>query len=192
MIIKTKETIMKNLILLFVISSLMMACASENSNERSSSDHDVYERLEEHGIELVEPGPPVANFVYAVRTGNLVFLSGHGPDRPDGSQVTGKLGADELTLEEGQEAARLTGIALLASLQQKIGDLNKVTRIVKVNGMVNADPSFTQHSQVINGFSDLMVDLFGEKGSHARASVGMSSLPGNIAVEIDMVVEISE
>jgi enamine deaminase RidA (YjgF/YER057c/UK114 family) len=184
--------IMKNLTVLLVISSLILSCASENSNDQSSSGHDVYERLEANGIELVEPGPPVANFVYAVRAGNLIFLSGHGPDRPDGSQVTGKMGTGELTLEEGQEAARLTGISLLASLQQKIGDLNKVTRIVKVNGMVNADSSFTQHSQVINGFSDLMVDLFGDNGSHARASVGMSSLPGNIAVEIDMVVEVRD
>jgi len=182
---------MKNLIILFFIPALLLSCAADNTNDRET-DHDVYERLDELGIELVEPGPPVANFVYAVQAGNLVFLSGHGPDRPDGSQVTGKLGTGELTLEEGQEAARLTGIALLASLQQKIGDLNNVTRIVKVTGMVNADPTFTQHSQVINGFSDLMVDLFGENGSHARASVGMSSLPGDIAVEIDMVVEVRD
>lgn len=181
---------MKNILILLVFSSLLLSCTAEDSNYSDDVDHDVYERLNAHGIELVEPGPPVANFVYAVRTGDLIFLSGHGPVRADGSQVTGKLGTNELTLEEGQEAARLTGISLLASLQQEIGDLNKVKRIVKVNGMVNADPSFTQHSQVINGFSDLMVDLFGEKGSHARASVGMSSLPGNIAVEIDMVVEV--
>ncbi len=183
---------MKNLLILLFIPVFVFSCAEENSNEQRALEHDVYERLDEHGIELVEPGPPVANFVYAVRSGNLIFLSGHGPDRPEGGQVTGTLGTDDLTLEEGQEAARLTGISLLASLQQKIGDLNKVTRIVKVNGMVNAHPSFTQHSQVINGFSDLMVDLFGENGSHARASVGMSSLPGNIAVEIDMIVEVSE
>lgn len=160
--------------------------------EAQSGDHDVYERLAAHGVELVEPGPPSANFVYAVRSGNLVFMAGHGPNRPDGTQVTGKLGAGELTLEEGQEAARLTGIALLASLQQKIGDLNRVKRIVKVNGMINAAPGFTQHSQVVNGFSDFMVDIFGERGAHARASVGMSSLPGNIAVEIDMIVEIED
>lgn len=181
---------MKNLLMLSVISALLISCAAEYTNEQNGPDHDVYERLESQGIELSEPGPPVANFVYAVHTGNLIFLSGHGPVRPDGSMVTGKLGTGELTLEEGQEAARLTGISLLASLEQEIGDLNRVNRIVKVTGMVNADPSFTQHSQVINGFSDLMVDLFGDNGSHARAAVGMSSLPGDIAVEIDMVVEV--
>lgn len=178
--------------MLLMISTFLLSCTAENSNEQSGPDHDVYERLDAQGIELVEPGPPVANFVYAVRAGNLIFLSGHGPNRPDGSLVTGKLGTDDLTLEEGQEAARLTGISLLASLEQEIGDLNRVNRIVKVTGMVNAAPSFTQHSQVINGFSDLMVDLFGDRGSHARAAVGMSSLPGNIAVEIDMIVEISD
>ncbi len=183
---------MKSLITILLAAGLLISCADEQAQQTTGNDHDIAERLSELGIELTEPGPPVANFVYAVQTGNLVFLSGHGPDRPEGGQVTGKLGTDELTLEEGQEAARLTGIALLASLQQKIGDLNRVERIVKVNGMVNADPSFTQHSQVVNGFSDLMVEIFGDKGRHARASIGMSSLPGDIAVEIDMVVEISD
>lgn len=190
--LKVYLTIMKNLLILVVIPAFLLSCAPENSNDQSSSDQDVYDRLAEHGIELEHPGPPSANFVYTVRTGNLIFLSGHGPQRPDGGSVTGKLGTDDLTLEEGQEAARLVGISLLASLDQEIGDLNRVNRIVKVTGMVNADPSFTQHSQVINGFSDLMVDLFGDNGSHARAAVGMSSLPGNIAVEIDMIVEVSD
>lgn len=147
------------------------------------------ERLKELGIELGEPSPPIANYVKAVRTNNLVFLSGHGPDKPDGTLVRGKLGSD-LMLEEGQEAARLTGISTLASLKQEIGDLNKVKRVVKVMGMVNAEPDFTEHSQVINGFSDLMVEVFGEKGKHARAAVGMGSLPGNIPVEIEMIVEV--
>jgi enamine deaminase RidA (YjgF/YER057c/UK114 family) len=187
-----KKILMKSLITILLAAGLLISCADEQAQQTTGNDHDVAERLAELGIELTEPGPPVANFVYAVQTGNLVFLSGHGPDRPEGGQVTGKLGTGELTLEEGQEAARLTGIALLASLQQKIGDLNRVERIVKVNGMVNADPSFTQHSQVVNGFSDLMVEIFGDKGRHARASIGMSSLPGDIAVEIDMVVEISD
>jgi len=105
--------------------------------------------------------------------------------------VTGKVGSD-LTLEEGREAARLTAISLLSSLKAEIGDLNRVRRVVKVTGMVNAEPDFTQQPQVINGFSDLMVEVFGDRGKHARAAVGMGSLPSNIAVEIDAVVEIAE
>ena len=155
------------------------------------ADGDVEEKLAEMGIELGEMTPPTANYVRAVRTGNLVFLAGHGPNLPGAEPIAGKVGSD-LTLEEGQEAARLTGISLLTSLKEEIGDLNNVTRIVKVMGMVNATPDFTEHSQVINGFSDLMVELFGENGKHARAAVGMSSLPGNIPVEIEMIVEVEE
>jgi enamine deaminase RidA (YjgF/YER057c/UK114 family) len=140
---------------------------------------------------LAESTPPTANYVRAVRSGNLVYLAGHGPDKPEGGQVLGKMGKD-LSLEEGQQAARFTGISLLASLKEEVGDLNRVKRVVKVLGMVNAEPDFTQHSQVINGFSDLMVEVFGENGRHARASVGMSSLPGNIPVEIEMIVEIAD
>lgn len=146
-------------------------------------------RLEKLGIVLPEPTAPVANYVKAVRSGNLVFLSGHGPYRIDGTLIQGKLGRD-LTVEEGYEAARLTGIALLSSLKKEIGDLAKVRRVVKVFGMVNSDPSFTQQPQVINGCSDLLVEIFGEQGRHARAAVGMASLPVGIAVEIDMVVEV--
>ncbi len=145
--------------------------------------------LEALGIELPIPPAPVANYVRAVTSGNLVFLSGHGPLKPDGGYITGKLDHD-LTLEEGYEAARLTGIALLASLKEEIGDLRRVRRIVKVTGMVNSEPNFTNQPQVINGFSDLMVSVFGDRGKHARAAVGMASLPIGIAVEIEMVVEI--
>ncbi|MEX0679836.1 MAG: RidA family protein [Balneolales bacterium] len=182
---------MKNSIVLLSMLFLFISCAPENNNTGQNSDYDVEERLAELGIVLQEPSPPVASYVLTVRTGNLVFLSGHGPDRPEGGQVIGKLGGPGgLTVEEGQEAARLTGIALLNSLKAEVGDLNNVSRIVKVNGMVNAHPSFTQHSQVVNGFSDLMVEVFGDRGRHARASIGMSSLPNNIAVEIDLVVEV--
>lgn len=174
------------IVLLFLISS---CAARQDDSAETQNGRDIEKRLEELGIELGEPSPPIANYVKAVRTGDLVFLSGHGPDKPDGSLVRGKLGSD-LTLEEGQEAARLTAISSLASLKQEIGDLNKVNRIVKVTGMVNAEPDFTEHSQVINGFSDLMVEVFGEKGKHARAAVGMGSLPGNIPVEIEMIVEV--
>lgn len=147
-------------------------------------------RLAELGIELYEPPPPVANYVKAVQTGNLVFLAGHGPTKLDGSgYLTGQVGTD-LTIEEGYEAARLVGIALLSSLKAEIGDLSRVKRIVRVFGMVNAPAGFTQQPEVINGASDLLVDVFGERGKHARAAVGMGSLPRNIAVEIEMVVEL--
>jgi enamine deaminase RidA (YjgF/YER057c/UK114 family) len=147
------------------------------------------ERLAALGIELPTPPAPVANYVRAVTTGNLVFLAGHGPLRADGTYVTGKLGKD-ISLEEGYEAARLTAIAMLASLKAEIGDLDRVKRIVKVTGMVNSDPAFTDQPKVINGCSDLLVSIFGNQGKHARAAVGMASLPIGIAVEIEMVVEV--
>jgi enamine deaminase RidA (YjgF/YER057c/UK114 family) len=151
----------------------------------------VEARLEQLGISLPQPPKPVANYVPAVRTGNLVFLAGAGPRKPDGSYITGKVGAD-LNIEQAYQAARLTGITLLSVLKAEIGDLDKVKRIVKVLGMVNAEPSFAQHPKVMNGFSDLMVEVFGERGKHARSAVGMGSLPFNIPVEIEMVVEVSE
>ena len=148
-------------------------------------------RIKSLGILLITPTAPIANYVKAVRVGNLVYLSGHGPDKPDGSLVTGKVGSD-LTLEQAKDAARLTAISLLSTLKAEIGNLNKVKRIVKVLGMVNAVPGFEQHPQVINGCSDLMVEVFGENGKHARSAVGMASLPKNIAVEIEMIVELKK
>ena len=150
---------------------------------------DIAARLTELDITLPTLGTPKANYVHAVRSGNLVFLAGKGPTRADGTRVTGKLGA-ELSVEQGYEAARLVAIQQLAALKQALGDLGKVTRVVKVHGMVNATEDFTDHSKVINGFSDLMVEVFGEQGKHARAAVGMGSLPGGIAVEIEMIVEV--
>jgi enamine deaminase RidA (YjgF/YER057c/UK114 family) len=147
------------------------------------------ERLEALGLELPTQEPPVANYVRAVRTGNLVFLAGHGPLLPTGGYVTGKLGAD-LTIEEGYEAAKLTGLAMLATLEEELGSLDRVRRIVKVNGSINSTPEFTDQHKVMNGFSDLMVAVFGERGRHARAAVGMTSLPIGIPVEIEMVVEV--
>jgi enamine deaminase RidA (YjgF/YER057c/UK114 family) len=146
-------------------------------------------RLAALGIELPTPPPPVANYVRAVRTGNLVFLAGHGPLDPAGGYVTGKLGRD-LDVEQGYAAARLTAIALLASLRAEIGSLDRVRRIVRVEGMVNSTAEFTDQSKVINGCSDLLVEIFGERGKHARAAVGMVSLPIGLAVEIHMVVEV--
>ncbi|UCC38348.1 MAG: RidA family protein [Candidatus Aminicenantes bacterium] len=179
---------MKHALLLLLIVSLFISCSPKNTQE-ATSDFDVYERMKELKINLRKPDTPVANYVPARTSGNLVFLSGHGPLKQEGGYVEGKVGKD-LTLEEGYEAARLTGLALLSSLEQEIGDLNRVKRFIKVLGMVNLNPSFTDMPKVINGFSDLMVDIFGERGKHARSAVGMASLPANIAVEIEMIVEI--
>ena len=151
----------------------------------------IEQKLKEMGIELPTPQTPIANYVSAVRTGNLIFLAGKGPSKPDGSYITGKPGKD-LTIQQGYEAARLTAINQLAALKAAIGDLDKVKRIVKVLGMVNSDPEFKDHPKVINGFSDLIVAIFGDKGKHARSAVGMCSLPNNMAVEIELIVEVED
>lgn len=147
-------------------------------------------RLKELGITLPTPGPPIANYVNAVQTGNLMFLAGKGPLPQDGKEVVGRLGKD-MTIEQGYQAARSTAIAHLAVLKKELGDLTRVVRIVKVMGMVNSDPGFTQQPAVVNGYSDLMVAVFGENGKHARSSVGMATLPGGIPVEVDVIVEIA-
>jgi len=152
---------------------------------------DAEKKLKEKGIELTPPSKPVANYVNVVRVGNLLYLSGKGPLKPDGTYITGKVGKD-LTVEQGYEAARLAAISHLSVLKAELGSLDKVKRIVKVLGMVNCDDSFTDHPKVINGYSDLMVEIFGEKGKHARSAVGMNSLPMNIAVEVEVVVEIEK
>ena len=149
------------------------------------------EKLASAGIQLQPVTNPIANYVHVVRTGNLLFLAGKGPVLPDGKYVTGKLGKD-LTIEQGYEAARLTGMAQLAVLKSYLGNLGKVKRIVKVLGFVNAIPEFTDQPKVINGFSDLMVLVFGEKGKHARSAVGTSSLPMGMAVEVELVVEVED
>ena len=146
-------------------------------------------KIEELGHKLPGTWAPPANFVPAVRTGNLVFVSGHGPRREDGTHITGRIGAD-LTLEDGYEAARRVALGLLASLKAEIGDLDKVRRIVKLLGMVNCTSDFVDPPKVINGASDLLVAVFGEAGRHARSAVGMMALPNNIAVEIEMIVEV--
>ncbi len=148
-------------------------------------------KLSQMGLKLPAAGRPVANYVPAVRSGNLIFLSGHGPVLDDGSLITGKVGAD-LTLDEGYNAARQVALILLASLKSEIGDLDNLRRVVKLLGMVNCTPDFTDQPRVINGASDLLVEIFGEKGRHARSAVGMNALPMNIAVEIEMIVEIED
>ena len=159
------------------------------TNMHAFAQADAEKKIKELNIELIPPTKPIANYVKAVRTGNLVFLSGHGPSKADGSITSGKVGKD-LTIEQGYEAARQTGISLLSTLKAEVGDLNKVKRIVKVLGMVNCTEAFTDQPKVMNGFSDLMVAVFGDKGKHARSAVGMYALPMNMAVEIEMVVEV--
>ncbi len=172
---------MKPLIALLLITVVAITSSAQKI------DYD--KKLKELGIELITPAKPVANYVKAVRTGNLLYLSGDGPTLANGQYITGKLGFD-LTIEQGYEAAKQTGISILSTLKAELGDLNKVKRIVKVLGMVNSASTFTDQPKVINGFSDLMVAVFGEKGKHARSAVGMAALPSNIAVEIEIIVEV--
>ena len=176
---------MKKILGLVFIATIAYPATSLAQNKKS----DPESRLKELGITLIKPSAPVANYVKAVRVGNIIYLSGHGPDKPEGGLVMGKVGSD-LTVEQAKDAARLTGISLLSTLKAEIGNLNKVKRIVKVLGMVNAIPTFENQPQVINGCSDLMVAVFGDKGRHARTSVGVASLPSNIPVEIEMIVEL--
>lgn len=130
----------------------------------------------------------VGSYVGAVRSGDLVFVSGGGPLKADGSFVTGKLGA-EVNVEQGQEAAKLSALYCLASIQEELGDLDRISRVVKLLGFVNSAPGFVQQHVVMNGASDLLIALFGERGRHARSSVGMAELPMNIAVEVEMIVQ---
>lgn len=168
---------MKFLTLFFTLLSFQVFASAE-------------QKAQELGLNLAKKGEPTANFVYAVRTGNLLFVSGHIPvDK--GKVVTGKLGKNTTT-EQGAKAARLAGESILATIKQQLGSLDKVSRLVKATGMVNATPEFTKHSQVINGFSDLMVEVFGKQGKHARAAVGMSSLPLDAVVEVELILEIKE
>jgi enamine deaminase RidA (YjgF/YER057c/UK114 family) len=178
---------MKKILLNLLV--IMLLCSQAVYAQTRNNDPEA--RLKEMGIILKKPGKPTANFLLAVRVGNLVYLSGHGPVKEDGEYMKGKVG-DQINFEQAKEAARLTGISLLAALKAEIGDLNKVKRLVKVLGMVNAVPTFDQHSQVINGFSDLMFAVFGENGKHARSAIGLGSLPMGIPVEIEMIVELKE
>lgn len=160
-----------------------------NSSAQKLYNYDIEQRILELGIELTTPAKPVANYVGAVKTGNLIFLSGKIPKDKAGNLIMGKLGKN-LTIEQGYQAARACGIAHLSTLKAELGDLNKIARIVKVTGFVNSTPDFTDQSKVVNGFSDLMVEVFGERGKHARAAVGMASLPLGVACEVEMIVEI--
>lgn len=149
-----------------------------------------YEKLAQLGLELPQVPTPIGNFTTHVREGTLLYLSGQGPTHEDGRIHTGKVGAD-VSVEEAYAHARLTGLNLIAVLHTALGDLRKVRRIVKVLGMVNATPDFTDHPAVINGCSDLFVAVFGDAGRHARSAVGFGSLPRRITVEIEAVVAVS-
>jgi enamine deaminase RidA (YjgF/YER057c/UK114 family) len=162
--------------------------AAPHAAAAQSAVGDPEAKLKELGITLPTPGAPIANYVNAVQTGNLLFLAGKGPTGPDGKDIVGRLGKD-MTVEQGYQAARSVAINHLAVLKKELGDLKRVTRIVKVLGMVNSDPAFTQQPAVVNGYSDLLVAVFGEKGKHARSAVGMATLPNGIAVEVEMIVE---
>ena len=155
-------------------------------------NYDIEARIDSLGIVLTPPNlPPGLNIEMATQSGNHIYLSGNGPISSNGERITGKVGAD-LTVEEGYAAARMTAINHLSVLKAKIGDLNKVVKIVKVLGLVNAPPTFTQHPEVINGYTDLMIEIFGERGKHARSAMGMGSLPWNLACEIEAIIEIKE
>jgi len=163
----------RSLLILISVTLLLNACKEISKPE---AGYDPEAKLAALNISLPSPPQPVANYVNGVRTGNLIFLAGKGPRYSDGTEITGKLGQD-VTIERGYEGARLTAINQLAVLKAMLGDLNKVKRIVKVLGLVNSDPSFVDQPKVINGFSDLMVEVFGEKGKHARAAIGVATLP---------------
>ena len=147
------------------------------------------QRVKDLGLDVPPPPKAAGNYVPAVQVANLLFISGCGPQRADGSYVLGKVGAD-LDVEQAYAAARVAGLAMLARLRLVLGSLDRVARVVKVLGMVNATADFREQPKVINGFSDLMVDVFGETGRGARAAVGMAALSGGMAVEIEMVAEV--
>ena len=147
-------------------------------------------RLKERGITLPQPTTPLANYVGAVRSGNLLYLAGHGPLREGKASARGKLGRD-LTVEQGYQVAREVGLSLLATTRAALGSLDRVKRVVKVLGMVASAEGFGDQPKVINGFSDLMVEVFGETiGKHARSAVGLAELPMGIPVEIEMILEV--
>ena len=148
-------------------------------------------RVQELGLVLPPPPKPVATYVPCVQVGNLVYVSGHGPLKPDRTLIIGRVGSD-LTEAEGKEAARVVGLAVLATLRHSLGSLDRVVRLIKTLGMVNSAPDFLNHPQVVNGFSDLMVEVFGEPGKGARSAVGMGPLPGNIAVEVEAIFEVTD
>lgn len=149
----------------------------------------IEEKIKALGLELSQPPAPAGNYIGAVTYGKLVYLAGHGPSDADGNYRVGKV-PSVVSLEEAYDAARMVGLNMLATLKNEIGDLDRVSRFVKVLGLVNADPDFGQQPKVINGFSDLMVEIFGDPGRCPRSAMGMGSLPFQMAVEIEAIVEL--
>ncbi len=149
------------------------------------------ERLRELGLSLPDVATPVANYVPSVRTGNLLFVAGQVPRKDDGSILAGEVGSDT-DVDAAYQVARACGLFALAAVKQAVGDLEKVVRVVRVMGLVNAVAGFTQQPAVINGFSDLLVEVFGERGRHARVAYGAGSLPGGAAVEVESLFEVRD
>jgi enamine deaminase RidA (YjgF/YER057c/UK114 family) len=169
-----------------------LSSGDTGATDKAGDDHmTVEQRLRELGITLPAVGGPLGNYVHAKQVGNLLYLSGKGPpDSADGKMPKGKLGAG-VSVDEGYRYARQVGLVLIAAIRDALGgDLDRVEGIVKVLGMVNAAPDFEDHPRVINGCSDLFVEVFGDRGRHARSAVGMSSLPGGIPVEIEVIVAV--
>ena len=170
--------------------AVMRAIGGRPAVAAAQNSDSAEQRLRKLGIKLPPAPKPVAVYVPAVRVGNTLYTSGHGPRRADGTSFVGKVGSD-VTLEQGYQAARQVGLNVLSTVRNTLGSLDKVVRLVKVLGMVNCTADFTQQPQVINGFSELMVEVFGEQsGKGARSAVGMGSLPSNIAVEIEAIFEV--
>jgi enamine deaminase RidA (YjgF/YER057c/UK114 family) len=170
----------------FVLALVLVLTATATAQQQPSPEA----RLKTLGLQLPPPPKPIASYVPAVRTGNLIFLAGQGPMADGKPTITGKVGAD-VTEEAANKAARATILTQLSVLRAEIGSLDRVRRIVKVVGFVNSAPGFTRQPWVMNGASDLLVEVFGEAGRHARSSVGVNELPLNIPVEIELVVEVA-
>jgi enamine deaminase RidA (YjgF/YER057c/UK114 family) len=148
------------------------------------------DRIKELGIELPAASTPAGNYIPAYRVGNLVYMSGVGPRKADGTLLLGKLG-DDCTIEQGYEAARLCGLQILVNLEREIGDLDKVVHFVKLLGMINATPDFVATPKVMNGCSDVLVEVLGDRGRHARCAVGMATLPNGMAVEVESLIQVA-
>jgi len=173
----------------FLLPTLVLAVLSLAPLGAQTAPASPEAKLAALGITLPSVKPPIANYVPAVRTGNIIYLSGHISRDPAGKTITGKVGRD-LDEVAGAAAARETAIALLATLKNEVGDLKKVRRIVRVSGFVNSAENFTKQPTVMNGCSDLLVAVFGDKGRHARSALGVASLPLGAAVEIELIVEV--
>jgi len=180
--------------LIITSTLILLGCKNNQSVVEGESliyTQDIEARIDSLGLILPDVNPPIANYVNITRSGNLLYLAGKGPKDDKGDYIKGKLGYDT-KVEEGYAAARNVGLTQLSVLKSHTEDLDAISRIVKVTGMVNAVDTFTRHPEVINGFSDLMVEVFGERGRHARVAVGMSSLPRGMICEIEMIVELKE